>query len=126
MADPSVFSFMYALQLDESGNYVLVDGDSNSENGALTAATQDVTVKDDIQDGPTDRHTTIGETSGDQFHVTNGDGLNGQYAFVSLGFTSVGPGQNGMIALNEATGTYYFFTNNALDNSQADTPLTLQ
>ncbi|HZP19519.1 MAG TPA: Hint domain-containing protein [Bauldia sp.] len=124
MADPSVFAYMYALTVDGSGNYVLVDGDGNSGNGLLTPASLDVSIKDDIQDGPTDRHTVVGDIANDQFEVTRADDLNGNYTFISLGFTNVGPGQNGMIALNQATSTYYFFTNTALDDSLANTALT--
>ena len=121
MADPSVFANMYLLQVDEGGNFVIVDGNGNSGDG-LTPATQDVTIKDDIQDGATDVHATVGDIANDRFHVTRADSLNGAYTFVSLGQTV---GDNGFIARNETTGAYYFFTNAVLDNSQANTALTL-
>jgi hypothetical protein len=120
MSDPSAFSYMYSLELDSGGNFILVDA---GPGAGLTPATTDVSVKDDIQDGDEDRHSVIGENPNDQFHVSKADGLNGLYTFVSVGLTSDAFG-SGMIAMNEATGEYFFFTNAALPEAQVGEPLT--
>jgi hypothetical protein len=113
---------MYSLELDSGGNFILVDA---GPGAGLTPATTDVSVKDDIQDGDTDRHSVIGENPNDQFHVSRADGLNGLYTFVSVGLTSDAFG-SGMIAMNEETGQYFFFTNATLDSSQEGAPLSLE
>jgi Hint domain len=120
--DPSAFSYMYSLEVDSGGNFILTDG---SPGGGLTPATLDVSVKDDVQDGQADRHATIGDVANDQFHVTKAEGLNGLYTFVSLGLSG-DPDHPGMIARNEATGQYYFFTNDLIDASQEGSPLSTE
>jgi hypothetical protein len=120
--DPSVFSYAYAIEVDSSGNFVIVDSDGDSGNG-LTPAGQDARFKDDIGDGPTDRHAEIGDTADDQFHVSGAGDLAGLYTFSSVASTSDGIG-SGVIAYNQATGQYYFFTNTEVAASQAGTEMT--
>ncbi|MBN8993902.1 MAG: Hint domain-containing protein [Rhizobiales bacterium] len=108
--DPSIFSYAYAVEVDSNGNFVIADTDP---------AEQDLRIKDDVDDGPTDRHAVVGDTANDQFHVSGAGALNGLYTFTSLATTG---GASGFIAYNEATGTYYFLTNDAV--SPSETALT--
>jgi hypothetical protein len=119
--DPSVFSYAYAIEVDSNGNFIIVDSDADSGNG-LTPAGENARVKDDIGDGDTDRHSQIGDTANDQFHVSGG-GLDGLFSFTSVATTSDGIG-SGFIAYDEDTGQYYFFTNTAVAPSQAGTEMT--
>jgi hypothetical protein len=120
--DPSQFSNMYLLDFDGT-NFTLIDPDNDGGNG-LTPAEQNVSVKDDLRDGETDRHDKIGDIANDQFDVTNAGGLNGTYAFVSLGLT--GDSDAGFIAQNTTTGDYYYFTNDQIAASQIGTTLSEQ
>lgn len=116
--DPSIFSYAYSVEVDSNGNFVIVDADADSGNG-LTPTAGNARVRDDVQDSPTDRHSMIGDTANDQFHVSGAGGANGLYSFTSLASTS---GASGFIAFNETTGQYYFFTNDAV--APSDTSLT--
>ena len=120
--DPSAFSYMYSLEVDSGGNFILSDG---SPGGGLTPAGSDVSVKDDVQDAQTDRHAIIGDIANDLFHVTKAEGLNGLYSFISIGLSG-DPDHSGMIARNETTGQYYFFTNDLIDASQEGSALSTE
>lgn len=113
MPDPSIYSNMYLLNLN--GNTFTVPGD--------TPAQQDVQVKDDIQDGDSDRHTVIGDIPNDQFDIYNAGDLTGSYKFVSV--ATIG-GDTGFIAQNESSGAYYFLTNDTLSNADIGSSLTEQ
>lgn len=116
--DPSNFSYAYAVEVDSNGNFVIVDSNGNSGDG-LTPADEDLRIKDDVDDGPTDRHAEVGDTANDQFHISGAGALDGLYSFTSLATTG---GANGFIAYNEATGQYYFLTNSTV--SPSETTLT--
>src|SRR6266536_477421 len=107
MADPSKFTYMYLVDFN-SGNFSFNDSDSNPGNG-LTPVGQNVTVKDELNDGGDDRHDTIGDVANDHFHLQDAGSFDGTYVFVSV--ATSGDGHGGLIALNEDTGLYYFFTN---------------
>src|SRR5262245_50278457 len=108
--DPSTFSFMYLVDFSNPA-FTVVDADGDSGNG-FTAAEQDVTAKDEIQDGPTDAHARVGEIPNDLFNLHDAGSLDGTYVFVSL--ADDGNGHTGFIAQNQDTGAYYFLTNDQI------------
>ena len=116
--NPAAFGFMYKVEMGPGGTFTVVDGDADSTNG-LTPAASDVIIKDDIQDGPRERHSVVGDVADDHFHVTQGGGANGVYSFT---FLAAIDSANGFIAMNEA-GDYFFFTNDQLDDAQAGQPI---
>jgi hypothetical protein len=116
--DPSNFSYAYAVEVDSNGNFVIVDSNGNSGDG-LTPADENLRIKDDVDDGPTDRHAEVGDTPNDQFHISGAGALDGLYTFTSLATTG---GASGFVAYNSATGQYYFLTNSAV--SPSETTLT--
>ena len=66
MADPSAYAFAYAVQTDSSGNFFIVDADSNA---GLTPAVTGLSIKDDVNDGDNDVHTKIGDTANDRYRT---------------------------------------------------------
>ena len=69
--NPAAFGFMYKVEMGPGSTFTVVDGDADSTNG-LTPAASDVIIKDDIQDGPRERHSVVGDVANDHFHVTAG------------------------------------------------------
>jgi hypothetical protein len=110
--NPSVFAHVYELQF-VGGEYVLVDS---------TPSGDDVTVKDDINDGDDDVHSEIGDVANDSFDVLQSGDLNGSYTFVSV--AQLGGG-GGFIAEN-AAGDFVYFTNDTLTPADVGTPLAPQ
>jgi hypothetical protein len=123
MADPSQFSYLYLVDFN-AGDFSFSDADNNSGNG-LTPATQNVTVKDATDDSSGsdhDRHDAIGDVPNDQFDLIHSGTFNGTYMFVTL--ATSGDGHAGFIAQNEASGLYYFFSNNQIADNQVGTDLS--
>lgn len=110
--NPSVFNNVYALQL-VGGQYVLASS---------TASGNQVSVKDDINDGGGDVHSEIGDVANDSFDVLSSGALNGAYTFVSVAQNG---GASGFIA-GDSSGNFFFFTNDAVTPAQVGTPLSPQ
>ena len=110
--NPSIFNNVYALQL-VAGQYVLASS---------TASGNNVSVKDDVNDGSGDVHSQIGDVANDHFDVLSSGSLNGGYTFVTV--AQLG-GASGFIAEN-SSGDFVFFTNDTVTADQVGTAATPQ
>ena len=108
--NPSVFNNVYALQL-VTGQYVLTSS---------TASGNQVSVKDDVNDGGGDLHSEIGDVANDRFNVLSSAGLNGEYTFVTVAQNG---GASGFIA-EDSSGKFFFFTNDTLTPAEVGSAFT--
>ena len=118
------FSYIYEVQLEDNGSFVLKDADNSISDG-LTPVGTGVSVNDNIVDhvfGGTDNPALLGDAARDQFTLSASGGplgseLNGIYTYVSVGLTSdnTSPDDASHAGFVAQSGTnFYYITNNEI------------
>ena len=138
MATPSNdFSYMYQVQLQNDGSFVLKDFDNSTTDGITplpvgTGITVSDNISDPVSGGGTDNPQLLGDAIKDEFTLTAGGDLastlDGTYSYVSLALTSDASGPTdashaGFIA--QAGTNYYYITNNLITLPATDSQSAL-
>jgi len=113
----NTFAYMYQLQFDSSGNFVLSLSNNEGHSGVSPVQTN-VFASDDITDptfSGTDNARFLGDAINDQFTLSNAGGLNGTYTYLTLGLAAgaSGPTDESHLGFIVHSGSnFYYITDN--------------